>query len=63
MVSGVGMDLIHRCPKCNSAMIRADLYDPEGASPLCCHDDGDYSWCCINGGCDDGRKNGSVAQW
>lgn len=46
------------CPKCNAAMIRADLYEPEGTIPL--HGgymkDG-YWWVCTAGDCDDGYKN------
>lgn len=53
---------MHKCLKCNSLMIRAGLYDPEGTIPL---REGTYTetnwWICINQKCEDGRVNSGIA--
>ncbi len=52
------------CPECGRAMIRADLYDPEGVIPLYGgkmesypDSDKEYWWVCLGGGCPDGDRN------
>ncbi len=46
------------CSKCGTAMLRAEMYDPEGTVPL--YGDirkGESWWVCINRECEDGRRN------
>ena len=52
-----------RCTKCGAAMVRVDLYEPEGTIPL--HggiQDNTYWWVCINGECEDGKRNRMVSK-
>lgn len=46
------------CPDCNAAMVRADLYEPEGTVPL--HGgirDEKHWWICIRPECLVGKRN------
>lgn len=46
------------CLKCGAAMLRAEMYDPEGTAPLYGGiRQGKSWWVCINPGCEDGRRN------
>ena len=47
-----------KCPKCGAAMLRAELYDPEGTAPLYGGIRSEKSWwVCINPECEDGKRN------
>ena len=57
---------MYPCKKCNSLMIRASYYDPEGLRPLY-GGEKQYSegvltewWVCINPNCKDGKLNTSA---
>ena len=54
---------MHLCEKCNSAMVNASIYDPDGLTPLI-GGEKVYKgekwtewWVCINRGCEDGQQN------
>lgn len=48
----------HKCGKCGSRMIRANMYDPDGVISLQGGiKDGDDLWVCINPKCEVGGKN------
>lgn len=49
---------MNKCPKCDSIMIRASFYDPDGLIPLYGgkKENGEW-WICINPSCEDGKKN------
>ena len=55
---------MNRCKKCNKAMVRAGMYDPEGTKALYGGEKqfdkaGNLKewWVCINPACADGRRN------
>jgi len=54
---------MNKCSKCNSIMIRASSYDPEGLIPLYGgkKENGEW-WVCINPSCGDGRKNRRLSE-
>ena len=49
------------CPQCQTLMVRASLYDPDGLIPLenGVHTEHDW-WVCINPQCADGKANTRV---